>query len=98
MEGKIYDRHDLIADIEQKVYCTLEQVGEAFRITQKLIGEKLVEHNEIQIKDFGTFERRLVPERTHRNPKVPGATVVKPAHFKVFFRPAKKLSSDVQGV
>lgn len=96
MESKSYfDRKELIAAIAKESGRHEHMTAHIFLCAQDVIAEKIKEHQEIRIEDFGTFKRVLVPKRMHRNPKTQ-EPVVKPAHFKVKFIPAKKFKAAVQ--
>ena len=71
-------------DVELAVNCILEQIAEALELNQR-----------IEIRDFGSFTRRINPARNNaRNPKT-GEIVAIPANPKVYFRPGKQLKDRV---
>lgn len=96
MKKNIFDKKELIEAATEGTYFNPESTSLVLDIVlEDALTKALREHGEVRIHQFGTFVRVLVPEREHR---VPGTDkkIVKPAHWKIKFRPAKKIREAIQ--
>ena len=70
-------------DVRLAVDCILKQMTEA-----------LAQGQRIEIRDFGSFDRRHKPPRLTRNPKT-GEAIHSAATFAVHFKPGKAMKARI---
>ena len=83
----------------------INHMAEKYRLSPKIadlivknilntLGESLVSHRRIEIRDFGSFDLKHRKQRQVRNPKT-GDVLQAPATYAVHFKPGKALKARV---
>jgi integration host factor subunit beta len=71
-----------------------EVIDVATREIFELMSDTLVSGNRIEIRNFGSFGVKIMPEKKGRNPKTGEKLIVAPRP-KAFFKPGKPLEARV---
>jgi nucleoid DNA-binding protein len=77
---------------------TRDQVTAAVQSTIDFITSSLAKGNDVALRNFGTFEVRVTPQKLGRNPKQAGSEVIIPARAVVRFKPGKEMKERVAQV
>jgi nucleoid DNA-binding protein len=88
-------KRDLVVRISEETGLTQTQ---AFDIVQKIldhISEALAKGDNVELRNFGVFDVRILKARTGRNPHKPEVDVPIPARATVKFKAGKGMRTDV---
>lgn len=81
-------RAQLIESVAERAGISKAQAQKIVHTVFGVIAHNLTEGDgELQLTDFGTFQRKDVPERTARNPRT-GEKITVEAHTKITFKPS----------
>ena len=88
------NKTELVKAVAEKADLTLVAAGEVVNAVVEVIGNALVEGQEVAIPGFGTYKVSERAARTGRNPAT-GATIEIPASKSVSFKASKALNEKL---
>lgn len=77
---------DFVRDVAEKYSLTQKEVREVLDACEETLKEKLIDGESVKVLDV-TFEAKVVPAHTGRNPKT-GESLEIPASHRLSVRPA----------
>ena len=89
------NKTELVKAVAEKADLTLVAAGEVVNAVVEVIGNALVEGQEVAIPGFGTYKVSERAARTGRNPAT-GATIEIPASKSVSFKASKALNEKLK--
>lgn len=94
MNTPVYSKKDLIKDLAAKLQISPAVVEEVVASTFELIGNKVSEHQAVQIYGFGTFKPSLRQARNGRNPYSGEPIVIEPK-YSIKFNLSSKIKEAI---
>jgi len=88
-------KREIVVKISNETGVVQHQVHEIVQKTLDLITESLASGDDVELRNFGTFEVRLTKARVGRNPNLPGSVFDIPARSAVKFRAGKTMRDRV---
>ena len=88
-------KRDIVVKISNETGVVQHQVFEIVQKTLDLITETLASGDDVELRNFGTFEVRLTKARIGRNPNQPGSQFNIPARSVVKFKAGKMMRDRV---
>jgi nucleoid DNA-binding protein len=88
-------KRDLVVRISNDTGLIQQDVMTVVQKTLDYITEALVNHKNVELRNFGVFEVKLRRPRIGRNPNDPGKDVQIPARVVVKFKPGKEMRQQV---
>ena len=89
-------KRDLVMQISKNTGIIQGEVFTVIQQTLDAITEALASGRDVELRNFGVFEVRLVKSRIGRNPKQPEKDVVIPARATVRFKSGKVMTQRVR--
>ncbi len=88
-------KREIVVRISNETGVVQHQVFDIVQKTLDLITENLASGNDVELRNFGTFEVRLTKARIGRNPNQPGSQFHIPARSAVKFKSGKNMRDRV---
>ena len=88
------NKSELISEISDKTKLTKIQSKNAINAALGAIADALNQDKEVNLKGFGSFERKYRPARTGRNPQT-GAPLQIPGSYIASFKASKNLRDTI---
>lgn len=88
------NKNDIAKEIAKALGRPVTHVEPLLEAYLKAIKDRLAAGEDIEIRGFGSFRRRIRKAHPGRNPRT-GVVVVVPEHYVVKFRPAKEMKRVV---
>ncbi len=89
-------KRDLVMQISKNTGIIQGEVFTVIQQTLDVITDALASGRDVELRNFGVFEVRLVKSRIGRNPKQPEKDVVIPARATVRFKSGKVMTQRVR--
>lgn len=90
------NKNEFISMVADKAELTKKDTEKVLDAITDCIEEILAKEDKLQLVGFGTFETKVRPERTGRNPKTGESVLIAQATVPVF-KPGKQLKEKVNG-
>ena len=88
-------KRDLVVRISEETGLIQTQVIDIVQKTLDHISEALAKGDNVELRNFGVFEVRILQARTGRNPHKPEVAVPIPARATVKFKAGKEMRAEV---
>jgi nucleoid DNA-binding protein len=88
-------KRDIVVKISNETGVVQHQVFEIIQKAFDLITESLASGDDVELRNFGTFEVRLTKARMGRNPNLPGSQYPIPSRTSVKFKAGKMMKDRV---